>query len=219
MALLVGIRRTHSEGIISAPSFLHHSGHALVQPLSRKGHGRDAFGVGSCRPVLFRPAHGVLTANGGNWRKGWTIRKAFPCSRSIMLFCLVKERPEDLGQLVDGGVGNEQSAGGRAGNPLVTDFRGSLGGLQKLSRIGYPSRCRCLPIPFFLFHCSLAAAFERRWHSILPTQPGDGAFTLGTVFGRLIGGIAHGPDDCALCVYAGLFLLFPRFLIWRFASL
>src|SRR5258706_10361417 len=72
--------------------------------------------------VVSRLLNGVLAANGGNWRKGWTIVAGVSVLSSIIAFLFVKERPEDLGQLVDGGVGNEQSAGGGAGNPLVTDF-------------------------------------------------------------------------------------------------
>src|SRR5260370_21800537 len=69
-----------------------------------------------------RLINGVLTANGGNWRQGWTIVAGVSVLSSIIAFLFVKERPEDLGQLVDGGVGDRQSAGGRACNPPVAMF-------------------------------------------------------------------------------------------------
>jgi len=40
-----------------------------------------------------RLLNGVLTANGGNWRKGWTIVAGVFVLSSIMLFLFVKERP------------------------------------------------------------------------------------------------------------------------------
>jgi len=88
---------------------------------------------------------------------------------------------------------------------------GASAGLQNSPVLDDPSRCRCLPIPFFLFHCSLAAAFERRWHSICRRNAGDGAFTLGTVFGRLIGGLLM---DRMIARFAFMLAFFaiPRFL-------
>jgi len=150
MALLVGFGVLIATGINFAPSFLQPQGHALVQPLSRK-----AMAVTLSRrelqACLFRACS---TASYGEWRK--LAERMDDCRRRFRAlvhhcFSVCEGAPEDLGQLVDGGVGNEQSAGGAQGILSSQTFRGSLGRLTKLSVLDDPSRCRCLPIPFFFF--------------------------------------------------------------------
>lgn len=45
----------------------------------------------------------ILTANGGNWRQAWAIVAGISVLSAVVAFLFVKERPEDLGQAVDGG--------------------------------------------------------------------------------------------------------------------
>jgi sugar phosphate permease len=49
-------------------------------------------------PLLNR----MLEASGGNWRVGWQIVAGVAVISGIMALLFVKERPEDLGQVVDG---------------------------------------------------------------------------------------------------------------------
>jgi MFS family permease len=49
-------------------------------------------------PLLNR----ILEASGGNWRVGWQIVAGVAVISGIMALLFVKERPEDLGQAVDG---------------------------------------------------------------------------------------------------------------------
>src|ERR1019366_9170262 len=51
-----------------------------------------------CSPLVNR----ILAANGGNWRQAWEIMSAFTAVAGIIALVFVKERPEDLGQSVDG---------------------------------------------------------------------------------------------------------------------
>src|SRR6266436_5958335 len=136
-----------------------------------------------------RLLNGVLTANGGNWRKGWTIVAGVSVLSSIIAFLFVKERPEDLGQLVDGGVGNEQSAGGRAGNPLVTDFpwepRQAYKTLPYWMILVGAVACQ---FPFFFFTAHWLLHLKGVGISPADAAWAMGLFTLGAVFGRLIGG-------------------------------
>src|SRR5713226_54675 len=156
-----------------------------------------------------RLINGVLTANGGNWRQGWTIVAGVSVLSSIIAFLFVKERPEDLGQLVDGGVGDEQSAGGRAGNHLVTDFpwepRQAYKTLPYWMILVGAVACQ-FPFFFFTAHWLLhlkgagIQSAEDRAEGEKPHRQccvgrlnasatlAMGLFTLGTVFGRLIGG-------------------------------
>jgi MFS family permease len=136
-----------------------------------------------------RLINGVLTANGGNWRQGWTIVAGASVLSSIIAFLFVKERPEDLGQLVDGGVGNEQSAGGRAGNPLVTDFpwepRQAYKTLPYWMILVGAVACQ---FPFFFFTAHWLLHLKGAGIQSADATLAMGLFTLGTVFGRLIGG-------------------------------
>jgi len=47
----------------------------------------------------------ILAANGGNWRQAWAIVAGISVLSAVVAFLFVRERPEDLGQVVDGGPG------------------------------------------------------------------------------------------------------------------
>src|SRR2546429_9451194 len=64
----------------------------------------------------------MLTANGGNWRQAWEIVAGISVLSAIVAFLFVKERPEDLGQSVDGGPGAAGPAGSPSARRLVTTF-------------------------------------------------------------------------------------------------
>jgi MFS family permease len=133
--------------------------------------------------------NGVLTANGGNWRQGWTIVAGVSVLSSIIAFLFVKERPEDLGQLVDGSVGDEQSAGGRAENPLVTSFpwepRQAYKTLPYWMILVGTVDCQ---FPFFFFTAHWLLHLKGAGIQSADATLAMGLFTLGTVFGRLLGG-------------------------------
>src|SRR5260370_32605242 len=52
----------------------------------------------------------ILMANGGNWRQALAIVAGVSVLSAIVAFLFVRERPEDLGQIVDGGPGASQPA-------------------------------------------------------------------------------------------------------------
>ncbi len=112
----------------------------------------------------------ILTANGGNWRQAWEMVAGISVLSAIVAFLFVKERPEDLGQSVDGGPG-------AAGFPF---FFFTAHWLLHLKGLGIP-------------------AAEAAWAM--------GLFTLGAVFGRLIGGwlmdrmVARYAFMLGLCCY------------------
>jgi MFS family permease len=136
-----------------------------------------------------RLINGILTAKGGTWRQGWTIVAGVSVLSSIIAFLFVKERPEDLGQLADGGVGDQHSAGARAENPLATNFpwepRQAYITLSYWMILVGAVACQ---FPFFFFTAHWLLHLKG-----VGIQPADatlamGLFTLGTVFGRLLGG-------------------------------
>src|SRR5882724_2845774 len=64
----------------------------------------------------------ILTRNGGNWRQAWAIVAAVSALSAIVAFLFVRERPEDLGQMVDGGPAAAPSADSTAASARVTKF-------------------------------------------------------------------------------------------------
>ncbi len=156
-----------------------------------------------------RLLNGVLTANDGNWRKGWTIVAGVSVLSSIIAFLFVKESPKDLGQLADGGVGNEQSAGGRAGNPLVTDFpwepRQAYKTLPYWMILVGAVACQ---FPFFFFTAHWLLHLKGAGIQSADATLAMGLFTLGTVFGRLIGGLLMDRMIARFAFMLGFFCYF-----------
>ena len=130
-----------------------------------------------------------LRAHGGDWRLGWEIGAAGAVLSGIIALLFVKERPEDLGQLPDGGKKEVGAVQHHASSKLVTGYEWTAGE-------AYRTRSYWLVVlaglaaqfPFFLFvpHWVLhlestgvpsgAAAFSM---SLMPVS---------CIAGRLIGG-------------------------------
>src|SRR5260370_1226960 len=64
----------------------------------------------------------ILTENGGNWRQAWAMVAAISVFSAIVAFLFVRERPEDLGQVVDGGPDAPPSVNSTASLPPVPKF-------------------------------------------------------------------------------------------------
>ncbi len=131
----------------------------------------------------------ILTANGGNWRQAWAIVAVISVLSATVAFLFVRERPEDLGQSVDGGPGESPSAKMSAAAARVTRF-------QWEPEQAYQTRAYWMILvgaiacqfPFFFFTAHWLLHLKG-----LGVRPADaafamGLFTLGAVFGRLIGG-------------------------------
>src|SRR6266446_6371459 len=131
----------------------------------------------------------ILTANGGNWRQAWAIVAGISVLSAIVAFLFVRERPEDLGQSVDGGPSEAASAKTTAAAARVTKFRWR-------PEQAYRTRAYWMILvgaiacqfPFFFFTAHWLLHLKG-----VGVRPADaafamGLFTLGAVFGRLIGG-------------------------------
>ena len=131
----------------------------------------------------------ILTANGGNWRQAWAIVAGISVLSAIVAFLLVRERPEDLGQVVDGGPGRAPSVKSTAAAARVTKFPWQ-------PEQAYRTRAYWMILvgaiacqfPFFFFTAHWLLHLKG-----VGIRPADaafamGLFTLGAVFGRLIGG-------------------------------
>ncbi|PYT31815.1 MAG: MFS transporter [Acidobacteria bacterium] len=93
--------------------FSRYRGRAMAVTLSASG-----FAGFFVSPLINR----MLTANGGDWRQAWEMVAGISVLSAIVAFLFVKERPEDLGQSVDGGPGAAGPAGSPGARRLVTTF-------------------------------------------------------------------------------------------------
>jgi MFS family permease len=117
----------------------------------------------------------ILAANGGNWRQAWEVVAGVAVFSALFAFLFVKERPEDLGQVVDGKsehAGSEQDA---ITNHLVTKFAWT-------PRQAYGTRSYWMIViggvacqfPFFFFYGALDFASQGSGHCGERCGLGDG---------------------------------------------
>jgi MFS family permease len=131
----------------------------------------------------------ILTVNGGNWRQAWAIVATISVLSAIVAFLFVRERPEDLGQMVDGGPGTSPSAKSAAASARGTKY--SWAPHQAYGTLAYwmiligAIACQ---FPFFFFTAHWILHLKGVGISSADAAWAMGLFTLGAVFGRLIGG-------------------------------
>jgi MFS family permease len=160
--------------------FSRYRGRAMAVTLSASG-----FAGFFVSPLINR----ILTANGGNWRQAWAVVAGISVLSAMVAFLFVKERPEDLGQFVDGAPEGRLAPSSAARKALVTKFL-------------WEPRQAYRTLPFWMILVGGIASqfpfffFTAHWLLHLKglgVPPADaawamGLFTLGAVFGRLIGG-------------------------------
>jgi MFS family permease len=125
----------------------------------------------------------ILTANGGNWRQTWVIVAGVAVLSAIVAFFLVKERPEELGQLVDGGVSasaKKTLVASHAWTPRQAFATRSYWTIV-LGGIG----CQ---FPFFFFTAHWLLQLKGAGVSAADAAWAMGLFTMGVVAERWIGG-------------------------------
>jgi MFS family permease len=131
----------------------------------------------------------ILTANGGNWRQAWTIVAGIAVLSAMVALLFIKERPEDVGQFVDGNPEGQLSPSFDARKALVTRFvwapRQAYWTLPFWMIIVGGIACQ-FPFFFFTAHWLL----HLRGAGVAPREAAwaMGLFTLSAVLGRLIGG-------------------------------
>jgi MFS family permease len=162
---------------VAARWFKRYRGRAMAIPLSASGF---AGFVGA--PLINK----ILAANGGNWRQAWLVVAGIVVVSAIIAVLFVKERPEDLGQTVDG---EPEGPGASTAAAITTDLIWTPGEAYRtrsywLVMIGGIA-CQ-FPYFFFVAHWLLHL---RSFH----IEPGTAAWalgflTLGGIGGRLIGG-------------------------------
>lgn len=160
--------------------FHRYRGRAMAIPLAASG-----FAGFLGAPLINK----ILAANGGNWRQAWQVVAGIAFASALFAFLFVKERPEDLGQTVDGAPPDTAARHAASPSRLVTSLPWTpsqafqtpaywlivMGGLA----------CQ-FPYFFFIAHWIL----HLRQHGISAADAAwaQGLFTLGGIGGRLIGG-------------------------------
>jgi MFS family permease len=162
--------------------FSRYRGRAMAITLSASG-----FAGFFVAPLLNR----ILVANGGNWRQTWAMVAGISVVSAAIAIFFVKERPEDLGQSVDGGMDSDsaQIAESRSNRQLVTTFPWQL--LDALQTVSYwmiVAGAVACQFPFFLFTAHWLLHLKGVGVAASDAAFAMGLFTLSTVFGRLIGG-------------------------------
>jgi MFS family permease len=147
-------------------------------------------GSGVCGFFMAPAIDRLLRASGGNWHLGWEIVAAGAALSGIVALLFVKERPEDLGQLPDGGPKTDAAASQHhVSSKLITGYAWTAGE-------AYRTRAYWLVViaglvaqfPFFLFTAHWLLHLQS-----VGVPSGDaafsmGLFTLSAIAGRVIGG-------------------------------
>jgi len=160
--------------------FHRYRGRAMAIPLAASGF---AGFVGA--PLVNK----ILAANGGNWRQAWEVVAGIAIASAAIAVLFVQERPEDLGQPVDGIAEEAQGTQLATAKDLVTKLRWTASQAYKtraywLIVVG-GSACQ---FPYFFFIAHWLLHLRQRGINAADAAWAMGLFTLGAIVGRLIGG-------------------------------
>ena len=162
--------------------FHRYRGRAMAIPLSASG-----FAGFLGAPLVNK----ILTANGGNWRQAWQVIAGIMAVSAIFAFLFVKERPEDLGQTVDGAPPGPDARANRApsASALVTTIPWTPSQAYKTSAywliVAGGLACQ---FPFFFFTAHWILHLRQHGISAADAAWAMGLFTMGGIGGRLVGG-------------------------------
>jgi MFS family permease len=133
----------------------------------------------------------VLSANGGNWRQAWMIVAGIATLSGIIALLFVKERPEDHGQLMDGIL-----------QASAAEDRAAPSGVLRTQYVWSPAEAYRTASYWLIFIGSIACQFPFFFltaHWVLHLKgmgisPANaalamGIFTMGSIVGRLVGGV------------------------------
>ena len=131
----------------------------------------------------------LLAANGGNWRQAWQAVAVVAVLSGIIAYLFVRDRPEDLGQSVDGIAPGPEGAESGASGELVSSHAWTAAEALKTKAYwlivvgGVASQ---FPYFFFIAHGILQMKGEGL--SAATAAWIMGLFTMGAILGRQIGG-------------------------------
>jgi MFS family permease len=147
-------------------------------------------GSGICGFLMAPLLDKVIRASGGHWRVGWQFIAGGAVLAGLLVFLFVKERPEDMGQDVDGIPKEESSAESSAsGAQLITQY-------EWTPAQAYRTRAYWMVVigglaaqfPFFFFTAHWILHLQAAGISSSDAAFALGLFTISGIAGRLIGG-------------------------------
>ncbi len=138
-----------------------------------------------CLPVVNR----ILAANGGDWRQAWEIISVITLVAGIVALLFVRERPEDLGQAVDGASDTASAQLARGAESLVTNHSWTASEAYRTR----PYWIICISgvackYPYFFITAHWVLHLKGAGISAADAAMALGLFTLGGLSGRLLGG-------------------------------
>jgi MFS family permease len=151
----------------------------------------------------------LIRTHGGDWRMGWKIVAVGGFVAALVAFFFVKERPEDLGQVMDGIRKEAMPAGqehAKESTQLITKFAWT-------PAQAYRTRAYWLVVvgglaaqfPFFLFTAHWILHLQGAGISSADAAFAMGLFTLSCIAGRLIGGWLMDTISARFAFMIGLF--------------
>jgi len=132
----------------------------------------------------------LIRSHGGNWRLGWEVIAGVAVLAGTIAFLFVKERPEDLGQTMDGAPEEKPGeAGAHATQQLITEYAWT-------TSEAYRTKAYWLIVvgglaaqfPFFFFTAHWILHLRGVGISSGDAAFAMGLFTIACIAGRLIGG-------------------------------
>jgi MFS family permease len=185
--------------------FRRYRGRAMAIPLSASGF---AGFVGA--PLINK----ILTANGGNWRQVWEMVAGIAVLSGIIAFLFVKEKPEDLGQSVDGVEEDPRAPAPAAGAAIITGHAWTPAAAMRTTSYwmivigGVASQ-----FPFFFFIAHGILHMKGAGLSAATAAWGMGLFTMGAIIGRQIGGSLMDKMPARFAFISGLCCYFAGSLL------
>lgn len=191
--------------------FHRYRGRAMAIPLSASG---VAGFLGA--PLINK----ILTANGGNWRQAWQVIAGIVIASGIVAFLFVKERPEDLGQVVDGIPSDPDTSRPAPRNALITTAAWTPSQAYKTPAywmlVVGGLACQ---FPFFFFTAHWILHLRQHGIGAADAAWAMGLFTMGAIGGRLIGGWLMDKMPARFAFMSGLCCYFlGSFLAMRVGS-
>ncbi len=147
----------------------------------------------------------ILAANGGNWRQAWQIVAGIMIASAIVAVLFVKERPEDLGQTVDGAPAAAHTSQRPAAGALVTKSLWTPSQVYKTTAywLIVVGGLAC-QFPFFFFTAHWILHLRQHGITAADAAWAMGLFTMGGIGGRLLGGLLMDVMPARFAFMSGL---------------
>jgi MFS family permease len=131
----------------------------------------------------------LLEVNGGNWRQAWLVVAGIALLSGAIAYLFIKERPEDLGQSVDGLSGHDTDLRQNRGSEISTPYAWTPAEAYRTLPywLLFAGSVAC-QFPFFFLMAHWVLHLKGIGITAANAAFAMGMLTLGGIGGRLIGG-------------------------------